>query len=194
MKNEKDLNNVWKLYTFEDILNYGLDNGFISSSDIINASKAYEDPNKEYSDEEVQEAIQSYGLENTLVYLKNEYGLDEIIDEIGTEEIMDEIGDDRLFDHIRDSWIIEDHDNEIIEGHGEVEYDKGFNDGIKETEKMFNNLADEHPDKFHRFFCDLLGCGYYDQEGINDKLKDFNDKLNKNSYGVKYSISTHNII
>ena len=191
MKNDKYLEKVWDFYTLEDILNYGLENNIISNSDIINASKAYEDPNKEYDDESFQEAIQSYGLENTLRYLRDEYELGEIIDEIGTEEILDDIGEDRLFDHIRDSWIIEDHDNEIIEGHGEVEYDKGFNDGIKETEKMFNNLADEHPDKFHRFFCNLLGCGYYDQAGINNKLKNFNDKLNKNSYGVEYLMFTY---
>ena len=57
------LKKAWGLADdFEEILNFGLEHGFITSSDIIEASDIYKDPNKEYDDTEVKEMIDNYNL------------------------------------------------------------------------------------------------------------------------------------
>ena len=62
----KALKKVWQLSrNFEEILEFGLEHGFITSADIIHASDIYRDPNKEYDE--------GYFLELTKEELEKKY-------------------------------------------------------------------------------------------------------------------------
>ena len=76
----KALKKVWELSrSFEEILEFGLEHGFISSSDIINASDIYKDPNKEYDESEIEDFIKSVPLSDLMKAIQDEYSLDDIL-------------------------------------------------------------------------------------------------------------------
>ena len=80
---QKALTKVFKLARdFEEILTFALERDLISSEDIINAAKIYEDPNKEYDDEEVKEMISSRGLRDIMGIIQEDNSLDDILDEL----------------------------------------------------------------------------------------------------------------
>lgn len=184
---ERALEKVWKLSRdFEEILNFGLDHGFISSSDIIQASDIYKDPNKEYDDDEIKEIISSKGLGDILGIIQEEYSLYDILDELPKNEILDEFDNNELLDHLENSYELDQHDEEV-----KTEcYNEYINEYIKELENRdkdyINYLTDADGDELHRFICDIIGCGYYDKEGLKRGLEKIKNKLNKNSYDISY--------
>ena len=179
----KALKKVWELSrSFEEILEFGLEHGFITSSDIIHASDIYRDPNKTYEDFEIEDFVKSVPLSDLMKTIQDQYGIDDIVYELDKDDIMDAIGDDELFSHIENSSVMDDHDDNVKE---QVyrEYVDEWIEEMKTKEKDYiENLYNANADDFHKFLCDTLGCGYYDQS-IIDKLK---DKLNKNNFSIKY--------
>ena len=177
------LKKVWELSrNFEEILEFGLEHDFITSSDIIHASDIYRDPNKTYDDVEIEDFVKSVPLSDLMKTIQDQYCIDDIVDEMDKGEIMDTIGDDELFSHIENSVTMEMHDDEVKE---QVyhEYVDEWIDEMKTQEKDYiANLYNANSDDFHKFLCDTLGCGYYDQSIVN-KLK---EKLKNNSFGIDY--------
>lgn len=173
------LKKVWSLATdFEEILNFGLENGFITSSDIIYASDIYKDPNKEYDSEDLKEIIEHSDKYDVIEALKEKYSTTEIIDELDVEDILESIDDSDLLDALDGTCTLEDHDDNV-----RSEY---YNDVIKDCVEELEQDNDEYMkdiqnwsnDDLHTFICDIVGCGYYDTF-VFDKLK---DKLKNNSY------------
>ena len=77
---ESALSKIWEnAENFEEILNFGLEHNFISSSDIIHASDIYKDPNKECDEEEVKEVMKSLDIYDLMSIIKDEYSVGEII-------------------------------------------------------------------------------------------------------------------
>ena len=180
---DENLEKVWKLSrSFEDILNFGLEHGFISSSDIIHASDIYKDPNKEYDDEEIKEMIMSRGLREVMEVIQEEYSLGDILDELPKDEILDNIDASNRLDSLENTWELEQHDEEVkTECYNE--YVDEFKEQFKAEQKDYmDNVYNWSADELHKFLCNASGCGYYDKN-IFDKLK---NKLNHNSYDVKY--------
>ena len=181
------LKKVWKLSRdFEEILNFGLEHGFITSSDIIHASDIYKDPYKEYDDDEVKEMIRSRGLSDIVDILEDEYSTRDILDEFTKNEILDEMDDDDLLDHIEHSYALEQHDNEVREIYYRECIDEWLDELSGREREKLDELRNCYPDDLHQFICDLIGVGYYDKEGLMKGLGNLKDKLNKNSYGIKY--------
>lgn len=86
----KALSKVWILSRdFEEILNFGLEHGYITNSDIIHASDIYKDPNKEYDDSEIEDFIKSVSLSDLMKAIQDEYSLDDIIFELPNHEILE---------------------------------------------------------------------------------------------------------
>lgn len=177
------LKKVWKLSrNFEEILEFGLEHGFITSSDIIHASDIYRDPNKTYDDFEIEDFVKSVPLSDLIKTIQDQYCVDDIVDELNKDDIMDAIGDDELFSHIENSYVMNMHDDEI-KNQVYREYVDEWIDEMRAQEKDYiDNLYNANADDFHKFLCDTLGCGYYDQSMV-DKLK---EKLKNNSFGIKY--------
>lgn len=188
---QQDWNNalkkVWKLSrNFEEILQFGLENDFITSSDIIHASDMYKDPNKVYDDEELKEIIKNSNIYDLMKVIQEEYSLIDIIGELPTEEILDNIDDSDRLDSLEDTWALHSHDDEIRE----QTYREYIDDWIDECQSnerdKLNNLSNINGDELHELICNVIGCGYYDQDEFDKCLNKFKDKLNKNSYGIKY--------
>lgn len=181
------LKKVWKLSrNFEEILQFGLENDFITSSDIIHASDMYKDPNKEYDDEELKEIIKNSNIYDLMKVIQEEYSLIDIIGELPSEEILDNIDDSDRLDSLEDTWALNSHDDEIRE----QTYREYIDDWIDECQSnerdKLNDLSNINGDELHKLICNVIGCGYYDQDEFDKCLNKFKDKLNKNSYGIKY--------
>ena len=184
---QKALTKVFKLATnFEEILTFALEHDLISSEDNIDAAKMYEDPNKEYSDDEVKEIISSRGLRDIMGIIQEDNSLDDILDELPKDDLLDYYEDDDLLDHLEGTWSLDSHDEKVRE-----EYDRDLREEITDDiirihKNYSNNLHDYNIDGLHRFICNYLGIGYYDQEGLIKGLKKVKEELNQNTYKIKY--------
>ena len=175
------LSKVWKLArNFDEILEFGLEHGYITSSDIIHASDMYRDPNKEYDEAEVKEVITSYGLPDTMRIIQEEYDLDDIINELPEDDILDCYDDDTLYERIENSGFMEDVKEEIKSDLYTEYIDEWTEEFEIDSQNKSNNLIN-NADELHTLICNISECGYY-ENGL-EKLK---EKLNKNNYGVKY--------
>lgn len=180
---DKALKKVWELSRdFEEILNFGLEHNFITSSDIIHASDIYKDPNKTYDEFEIDDFIKSVSLSDIMKSIQDEYSLDEILFELPKHEILENFDKDDLLEELKDSWELNAHDEEVKEETYREYVDEWIEEMKAQDKEYIENLYDANSDDFHEFLCDTLGCGYYDQSIVN-KLK---DKLKNNSFGVDY--------
>lgn len=173
------LKKVWSLATdFEEILTFGLENNFITSSDIIHASDIYKDPNKEYDQSEIEEMIDNSHLDDITNVLIQKYSVDEIINSLPVDNILDNIDDSELLDALDGTWALEDHDDNVRSEY----YNDVIKDCIEELEQdnedHLKDIQNWNADDLYTFICDIVGCGYYDTS-VFDKLK---DKLKNNSY------------
>jgi len=181
------LNKVWKLSRdFEEILNFGLEHGYITSSDIIHASDIYKDPNKEYDDDEIKAIISSRGIRDILGIIQEEYSLYDIIDELPKNEILDEFDDDELMDHLENSYALDQYKDSIKDDLYREYIDEWLEEVEKRNKDYITHLTEADGDELHRFICNIIGCGYYDKEGFKKGLKKIKDKLNQNTYEIKY--------
>ena len=180
---EKALSKVWKLSRdFEEILNFGLEHGYITNSDIIHASDIYKDPNKEYDDFEIEDFIKSVSLSDLMKAIQDEYSLDDILFELPKHEILENFDKDDLLEELDGSWELNQHDEEVREETYRTYVDEWIEEMKAQDKEYIENLYNANSDDFHEFLCDTLGCGYYDQSIVN-KLK---EKLKNNSFGVDY--------
>jgi len=177
------LKKVWELSRdFEEILNFGLEHGYITSSDIIHASDIYRDPNKTYDDFEIENFIKNVSFSDLMKIIQDEYSMDDIIDELDKNEIMESIGDEELFSYIENSYVMDIHDDEMNEQIYKECMDELAADFEYSQKNEIKRLQDSNSDDLHEHICEIANCGYYDQNSI-DKFK---DKLNKNCFGIKY--------
>lgn len=177
------LKKVWELSRdFEEILNFGLEHGYITSSDIIHASDIYKDPNKTYDEFEIDDFIKSVSLSDIMKSIQDEYSLDEILFELPKHEILENFDKDDLLEELKDSWELNQHDEEVKEETYREYVDEWVEEMKAQDKEYIENLYNANSDNFHEFLCDTLGCGYYDQSVVN-KLK---EKLKNNSFGVDY--------
>ena len=177
------LKKVWKLSrNFEEILEFGLEHGFITSSDIIHASDIYKDPNKEYDESEIEDFIKSVPFSDLMKAIQDEYSLDEILFELPSHEILENFDKSDLLEELDGSCELEEHDEEIRE-ETYNEYIDEWAEELKDQDKdLINKLNDCNSDDFHIFLCKALNVGYYDPSVI-DKLR---DKLKNNTYNIDY--------
>ena len=184
---DKALKKVWELSRdFEEILNFGLEHGYITSSDIIHASDIYKDPNKTYDDFEIEDFVKSVPFSDLMKIIQDEYSIDDIIYELDQDDILNAIGDDELFSHIENSAIMDDHDNDIKDQVYKEYIDEWIEEFYANKKSFLENLKEENLDEVHKFICNLIGCGYANQNEFNKKINEFRNKLNKNSFEIKY--------
>ena len=177
------LKKVWELSRdFEEILNFGLEHGYITNSDIIHASDIYKDPNKTYDEFEIDDFIKSVPLSDVMKSIQDEYSLDEILFELPKHEILENFDKDDLLEELKDSWELNQHDEDVKEETYREYVDEWIEEMKAQDKEYIENLYNANSDDFHEFLCDTLGCGYYDQSVVN-KLK---EKLKNNSFGVDY--------
>lgn len=182
MKDEtkkKLLQIIWDECSFDEIINAGLDFGACSSSDIINAASEYDDPNKEY---DLKEVIGECSLEDIIYELKREYGVDDLVKAIGEDDILDELDNDEMLDRLKDTWALDRYIDECKDDWYRFEYEELSKEFEYNVKQIKDDLIPETPDEWHEFLCDIIGCGYYDNENFDRGLKNILDNLGKSSY------------
>ena len=185
---DKALNKVWKLSrNFEEILSFGLEHGFITSSDIVHASDIYKDPNKEYDESEIEDFIKSVPLSDLMKAIQDEYSLDDILFELPSHEILENFDKSDLLEELDGSWELDQHDEEIRKETYKEYIDEWVDEMKTQDKEYIENLYNANSDDLHTFICDVLGISYYDQEGLNKALKNIKEKLNKNNYSIRYN-------
>ena len=140
------------------------------------------DPNKEYDEEEVKEAMKSLDIYDLMSIIKDEYSVGEIISNLDTDDIFQCIDDSEMLDYLDGTYELDDHDDEVrTRYHNDV-----LEDIINKLERDYTeynkNIQNWPADELHRFICDIAGCSYYDSSVI-EQLK---EKLNNNSYIKNY--------
>lgn len=181
MDNDKKelLVKVWNTCTFDEIIDAGFELNKCGASDILGASKDFE--NFDY----LMYVIENVGLGEILDNLKDEHSLREIIDEFDVDDVMDCLSDDDMLDHIDGSWALNGHDDEIRS----ESYNEGYDDGLKDGENnnltelaWLNMLRNSDANKLVRFFCDMFGVSYYDNESLYNKFNEMFSDLDKSFY------------
>lgn len=177
------LKKVWKLSrNFEEILNFGLEHNFITSSDIIHASDIYKDPNKEYDDEELKEIIKNSNIYDLMTIIQEEYSLEDIIGELPSMEILENIPEEDKLDSLEHTWTLDRHDEEIRNQTYNECVDEWIYEMRANKTDQIKKLQEANPDELHKLICNIIGTGYYDPNTPNKIM----ELLNKNTYGIKY--------
>lgn len=180
------LKKAWVLADdFEEILNFGLEYGFINSTDIIHAADMYKDPNKEYDDVEVKEMVEKYNLSDLMRLILETYDTSDIVDELDDDEnILDKFDDDDLLDHLEGTYTLTNHDDDIRR-----QYDYELREEIElecynKYKDDIDDIKNYNVDQMRKFFCDLLDVGYYDDNGLFNGLNDLIKKMNSSIYKI----------
>jgi len=177
------LSRVWKECDLNDILDYGLENGYIGSEDIINAASEYSDPNKEYSDDEIKDIVKEGDLHIIIEALNEKYLLDEIINELDTDEILNEIGWDDVYYHFEFEY--EDKlEEKYNEGYDDCLIDQKNNQQLCESD-IKHPIRDGNINEMWCYLCDEFEISYYDVEGFYKKMTSLIRLLNKSMYKDK---------
>lgn len=178
------LSRVWEECDFNDILDYGLENGYIGSESIINAASEYNDPNKEYSDEEVKDIVKDADIGIVMEALKEKYFADDIINGLDTDEILDAIGWDEVYDHFE--YDFKDREEEKYNEGYEDGHDDAFDeiqDNMIISEKdCINMLKEYNINNLWCFFANLFEITYYDKDNMIKKLDELKNNLYKSIY------------
>lgn len=180
------LKKAWELADdFEEILNFGLEHNFISSSDIIQAADIYKDPNKEYDDEEIKEMIEKCNLSDLMQIILDIYNASDIVDELDVDEnILDKFDNDDLLNHLEGTYTLENHDDDVRRDYDYELREKIELDLYKQYKDNIDDIRKYNVDEMRKFFCDLLDVGYYDDEGLFNGLNDLIKKMNSSIYKI----------
>lgn len=181
LSTEELLSRVWEECDLNDILDYGLENGYIGSESIINAAAEYNDPNKEYADDEIKDIVKDADISIVMGALKEKYFTDNIIDELDTDEILNAIGWDDVYDHFEFDFRDKE-EEKYNEG-----YEDGHNDACNEVLKLSKD-EESHPlrdgtiDEKWCYLCNELDVSYYDNNSFHKKLENLIRTLNRSTY------------
>jgi hypothetical protein len=176
---ERALTEVWKnARDFDEILTFGLENNFISSSDIIHASDMYRDPDNEYTDEELQDIIEKTDLDTLIGIIRSKHGINDIIDSFGADDILDSFDDDDLLDKLENTWALKDHDEDVRAEYYDEVIDEVATNIENETRRKIQDYSNYSADDLHRLLCDIVGCSYYDSTVI-EQLR---NRISNNTY------------
>ena len=180
MNKEDFLNEVWNSFSFDEIINAGLELRKCSSSDIINASKDYEDPNKEY---DIEDVIDKCKLDDLCSELQKKYDLSDIINEFDLNDILDNIPDDEMLDHLKDTYTLDTYEDEIKEEYYFDMYNEIKSEWEWDSKQILKDILPDTGDDWREFLCDnFINCGYYDNEKFNEGFKNILNKISKSSY------------
>lgn len=171
------LQKLWESCTFEEILVKGLEKGCIDPGSIIDATKMYENPNKEYTDEEIIDIVQNADLTVVLDAIIDKYDIKDIIDKLDKYDVLYCYDTDDLIEYC--SFELEDKYEEERRAGYDDGYEEGWNDALTPPKNILN---DGSGDARWKYFCDELGIGYYDENRLKEKLNDVLSSFDKTVY------------
>lgn len=183
MEKEDLLKQVWETCTLDEILQCGLENNQISSSDIINEASIYNDPNKEYSDDEIEEIIKEADLEVVINALNKKYSTNEILENFDEDDILSIFDSDKVFDYFSwdlDSIVQDEKDSAWSAGYDAATQDYSFNE-----KNYLERLHNGNQDTMWCWLCNYFDLTYRDNVSLYKKLNELIKSLNKSTYKDK---------
>lgn len=181
MTKEELLKEVWKTCTFDEIIDAGFAENKCGACHLLAAAKEFEDVDY------LIYVVENMKIEDILNALKDEHSLREIINEFDVDDVMDCIDNDEMIDHLDGTYEMNKRDDEMKdEG-----YDEGYEDGLREGEDnnltelaWLNRMRDGDASRLMKFFCDMFGITYYDNDSLckkfNEMFEDFENSCYKN--------------
>ena len=171
----KALEKVWKLSrNFEEILEFGLEHGFITSSDIIHAADIYKDPNKEYDDDEVKEIIHNRGISDMMSLIQDEYDLDDILGEFSNDDILGNMDNDTILDYLDGTYELEKHDEDVKNQTYHEYVDEWIDEAAIVEQNRIDNIPNLSPDDLHCLICNIVSIA----QAVNETT----EIIGRNSY------------
>ena len=188
---------LYELTDFEGVLTASLEQGHITSSDILHMADCYLPPygEEDFTDDRCVEVIE-HSLETCLEGLdgverinQRLSRLPQVSDVMGVikkfyddDEILGTFDSSDLFDAVEGSWEMDDHDEELRKIY---EYD--LDEAIyymedEEQRTLVDVLENGYPDELWNLMADYGMCSNYDFEGIVRALKKFIWKLEQSNY------------
>lgn len=179
MEYKELVNEVFKLGSFEDLLNCALDQNHITSMDIIHASDIYMNP-------DVPASIERMELEKIIDFAINKYSIKEVCELLDPFDVLEVIDNDVMMDHLEDSWALDRHDEDIRRS----AYKEGYEDAIsdKEEENKYDKTVTKTADELHEIICNYFGISRYDNKRLQEHIKKFINMINQNNYKCNYKI------
>jgi len=179
------LSRVWDECTFDEIIDAGFEQNACNGAMLLQAASDFNNPNQEFSDDEIKDIIKDRGLRDIMGLIQNEYSLDEILDELPNDEILDNISEDERLESLEHSWALERHDDEIRDTQYREYIDEWIEELRANEKEELEKLQDASSDDLRQFFCNLFGIGYYDEDGLFNGFRNLFDKLEKSTYKDK---------
>lgn len=185
MNKEELLKEVWNNFSFEDILTAGLELNKITSSDIIQASDIYKDPNHEYTDNDLAIVIEQCDLGDICHELKSNYKLDEILNHFSEEDILDTINDTDIICYLEGTWTLSNYIDDIrLDA-----YNNGYNDAVNEyncdQNSYIEQIKEYNINEMWCWLCKYFDIGYYDSNQMFDNINNLCSQFDKTIYKNK---------
>ena len=169
-------------------MEFGLEHGFITSSDIIHAADIYKDPNKEYDDDEVKEIIKDRGCNDMMQLMQDEYSLDDILDSLPSDDIIDNLNKSDMLEALKDSWELNQYEEEIKNEVYRDYIDEWMEEYQCTRKEILDEVLPKSSDDWRKFLCDhFFNCSYYDNETFNNEYNKLKEDINKSNYAQTYS-------
>ena len=181
MEKEDLLRELWNQCTIDEILDYGLENDHISSTNVLEYADSFKTGDiSDYSDDELEEIFKMADIKLIMEQLTKKYSISDIVDELDEDDVLSCFDSDKVFDYFE--W-----DFNAIKDQVHVEsYEEGFEEGVKNSQKPeINPIKDGTIDDKWRYLCDTFDLTYYDNIGLYNKLNKLIKSLNKSTYKDK---------
>ena len=181
LSNYELLSRVWSECTIDEILDFGLENDHISSSNVLEYADSFKTGDiSDYSDEELEEIFNMADLKLVMEQLTKKYPISDIIDELDEDDILSCFDADKVFDYFE--WDLD----AIKEDERKNGYEEGYEEGYKDGQKPEPHpIKDGTIDDKWRFLCDEFDLTHYDNIGLFNKITKLLQSLNKSTYKDK---------
>lgn len=138
----------------------------------------------------LKDILSEFDLSDIMYYIKDKYDLDDILSELPSNEILNNIPEDERLESLKYSWILEEHDNDVKNDYYDEIYDEIYDKLDNQLTEEFKNknikyldeLKNFETDNLRRFFCDLFGISYYDDNELFEGFVKLFEILEKSTY------------
>lgn len=134
----------------------------------------------------VENDINELTIEEIVEFCKEKFGLEKMLDQIDDDELLDTIDNGEILFYLDGTYALSNHDDDVREEGYNEGFSDCYNDLYCDKKDMINMIAEYSPDDLHKFICDVMNVGYADQSIIENSFKSIIERLNKNSFNIRY--------
>lgn len=130
--------------------------------------------------------IDDLSIKEIVKFCNKKFGLNEMLDQIDVDVLLDTIDNDEIMLYLDGTYALENHDDEIRTESYNEGYSDCHDDMYATKNEMIDSIREYSSDDLHKFICDIMNVGYADQSIIEKSFKSIIERLNKNSFNIRY--------